>query len=162
MGPRKSRLNELKTLTNELMMRDEQLHYMKTFMDALPIGVYACYSNCKMYYFNEMAINTFGPGINPNYALEHDNNGMYKMLLPGTDTEFMQKDKLKNEKCSSCENKTARCELIAKALSGKSDSVLMDVCKPEGKVKIRIRSTPILGSDGEVRFALVTFYELKE
>lgn len=141
-----SKLEELKGLTKSLGIRDRELHLFQQFLELLPIGVHVLDSNHNTYYFNRKATEIMGKGIDPAHPADKLSD-IYDVYVAGTD------EKYPFEKYP-----------VYMSLEGVTTQVRdMEIRRPDGKCyKISVRATPIFGVNGDVEYALSTFYIINE
>ncbi len=109
------------------------------FLNAVPVGIYVLDRFGVGYFANQTAVELLGP-IQPGLeiaALAH----LYPAYVVGTD-ELYPIEKLP----------------IVRALAGETSTISdMEVARPDGRIRIAVTATPILGPTGEVEYAIAAF-----
>lgn len=138
-------LTVLRNLTEQLSLRDKELHLMKKLMDLLPIGVYVVSAEGKTVYTNEMIADILGKEIDPEGCADQliQSNSLY---LAGTDELYPA------ENCP-----------IMSALQGVPGCVDdIEALNDNGRVRIAVKAVPVCNESGAITHALSTFYIIKE
>jgi PAS domain-containing protein len=138
-------LTVLRNLTEQLSLRDKELHLMKKLMDLLPIGVYVVNAEGESVYTNDMISQILGRSIDLEACADQliQSNTLY---LAGTEELYPA------EKCP-----------IMNALKGTSGCVDdIELVNGDGRVRVAIKAIPVYGESGSITHALSTFYIIKE
>ena len=134
-----------KRMMVEKMVIESELK-TKNFLEALPVGVYIVNENGKPDYSNQKAIEILGQGISPKYE-KMNVNEIYVAYKAGTETVYPVEE-----------------IPILRALRGEKNIQIDDIeiSKNGGRVPLRINASPIVDSNGKIRYAIAVLEDITE
>jgi len=129
----------------EKKIRESEL-LMKKFLNSIPLGIFILKKEGKPYYANDKSKEILGKGIMPDTTSE-DFSEVYSIVKMGTNEKYPP-EKLP----------------IVRALNGEKNVLVedMEIVKDHKKVPIRVHSTPVIDTEGEVEYAISVFEDITD